>query len=232
MKRCVLITGTNRGIGLALTEKLLANGALVHATARNPDDCAPLQALAARFADQLTLHTLDLADEQAIYALAGKLEPQPIDWLISNAGVYGPTETRFGHIDSNAWLQTLQINTIAPMHLIQAFINHLAAGQEKKIGVLSSKVGSMGDNFSGGGYIYRSSKAAVNAVIKSASIDLAPTGINVAALHPGWVRTDMGGPNGEISPAESAAGLFETMAQLSEADRGRFIDIDGTTIPW
>lgn len=231
--KTALITGANRGIGLELTRQLLEDGWRVHATARDPEDSAELKALAFEHPETLKLHALDVANAEAIRALSSELSNESIDWLINNAGIYGPRGVVFGNVhDDEAWLEVFLINSIAPMLIMQAFAEQVARSDEKKIGILSSKVGSMGDNGSGGGYIYRSSKAAVNAVIKSASIDLEPHGINVVALHPGWVLTDMGGPNAEITAAQSADGLRRNMAGLTEADRGRFIDIDGTTIPW
>ena len=231
--KTALITGTNRGIGLELTRQLLEAGWRVHATARQPEASEELQALASSHPDRLQSHALDLGDTAAIDALSRQLADEPIDWLINNAGIYGPRGVAFGNVtDEAAWLEVFRINSIAPMMVMQAFADQVARSEERKIGILSSKVGSMGDNGSGGGYIYRSSKAAVNAVIKSASLDLEPRGINVAALHPGWVRTEMGGPHAEISTRESAQGLIRNMAELGEADRGRFIDIDGSTIPW
>lgn len=231
--KTALITGTNRGIGLEMTRQLLDDGWRVHATARDPDDSADLKALAFEYPDTLQLHALDVGDAQAITALSGQLADESIDWLINNAGIYGPRGVAFGNvIQVDEWLEVFRVNSIAPMLLMQAFVEQVARSEEKKIGILSSKVGSMGDNGSGGGYIYRSSKAAVNAVIKSASIDLEPLDINVVALHPGWVLTDMGGPNAEITTAQSATGLCRIMDGLSEEDRGRFIDIDGSTIPW
>ncbi|MFP4639619.1 MAG: SDR family oxidoreductase [Guyparkeria sp.] len=231
--KTALITGTNRGIGLELARQLLEAGWQVHATARDPDASAELKALVDEHPHTLQLHALDVADAAAIRALAEELADESIDWLINNAGIYGPRGVAFGNVtDVDTWLEVFRINSIAPMLVMQAFVDQVARSDERKIGILSSKVGSMGDNGSGGGYIYRSSKAAVNAVIKSASIDLEPRGINVVALHPGWVLTDMGGPNAEITTAQSAEGLIRNMAGLTETDRGRFIDIDGTTIPW
>lgn len=231
--KTALITGTNRGIGLELVRQLLDEGWRVHATTRDPRISTELTKLAEQHPDTLQRHALDLADSATITALSRELADESVDWLIHNAAIYGPNGVAFGNVDDvDAWLDVFRINSIAPLLVMQAFAEQVARSGERKIGVLSSKVGSMGDNGSGGGYIYRSSKAAVNAVIKSASIDLKPLGINVAALHPGWVLTDMGGPNAEITAAESAAGLRHIMAGLTEADRGRFIDIDGSTIPW
>nr|WP_284047569.1 SDR family oxidoreductase [Guyparkeria hydrothermalis] len=232
-----MITGTNRGIGLELTRQLLDDGWRVHATAHHPVDSTELTELAEQFPATLERHALDVGDPTAINALSRELADESIDWLINNAGIYSPRGAAFGNVeDVDVWLEVFRINSVAPMLVMQAFAEQVARSEEKKIGILSSKVGSTGDNGSGGGYIYRSSKAAVkaavNAVITSASIDLEPRGINVVALHPGSVWTDMGGPHAEITTAQSAAGLRHNMAELSEADRGRFIDIDGTTIPW
>jgi NAD(P)-dependent dehydrogenase (short-subunit alcohol dehydrogenase family) len=231
--KTALITGTNRGIGLELTRQLLEAGWRVHATARDPLRSPELETLAATYPDALRRHALDVGEPEAIAALSRELADESIDWLINNAGVYGPRAAAFGNVhDIKAWLEVFRINSIAPMLIMQAFVDQVARSDAKKIGILSSKMGSMSDNDSGGAYVYRSSKAAVNAVVKSASIDLAPRGIDVVALHPGWVRTDMGGPDAEITTTESAQGLIRNMAGLGETDRGRFIDIDGTTIPW
>jgi NAD(P)-dependent dehydrogenase (short-subunit alcohol dehydrogenase family) len=231
--KTALITGTNSGIGLELTRQLLEDGWRVHATARDPAASDDLTMLHEAFPDHLHLHALDVGDAGAITALSRRLADEPIDWLINNAGVYGPSGVTFGGVDDvDAWLDVFRVNSIAPLLLMQAFAEQVAQSSEKRIGILSSKVGSMGDNRSGGGYIYRSSKAAVNAVIKSAALDLSPRGVPVVALHPGWVLTDMGGPNAEITTTESARGLIRNMAGLTAADSGRFIDIDGSTIPW
>lgn len=124
------------------------------------------------------------------------------------------------------------INTIAPLKMVEALVEQLNMGDEKIIACMSSKMGSMDDNGSGGSYIYRSSKAALNSIVKSLSIDLAADGMKCVALHPGWVKTDMGGPNAEISTRESVTKIFEILTSLTAEDNGRFIDIDGSTIPW
>ena len=131
-----------------------------------------------------------------------------------------------------SWQRTFKINSIAPLKLAEALCEQIARSEKKTIACLSSKMGSMADNGSGGSYIYRSSKAALNAVVKSMSIDLRPQGIKAVALHPGWVKTDMGGPNAEISTQESVSRMFEHLLSLTMADSGRFIDIDGSDIPW
>ena len=165
-------------------------------------------------------------------ALAYELRHEAIDMLINNAGVYGSDKNSFGKVDAHDWVETFKVNTIAPMKMSELFVEQLALGQSKIIACLSSKMGSMDDNTSGGSYIYRSSKAALNAVVKSLSHDLADKSIKCVALHPGWVKTDMGGPSAEISSKESVAQMFNTLLNLKAEDSGRFIDIDGSDIPW
>jgi len=126
----------------------------------------------------------------------------------------------------------LEVNTIAPMMLVQAFVEQVGASQQKLVAVISSKVGSIADNASGGSYLYRSSKTAVNQVVKSLSIDLAGRGIAVISLHPGWVKTDMGGPDAEISTDESVTGLKGILQSAGSAQSGQFIEFNGEQIPW
>lgn len=228
----LLITGANRGIGFEFVRQSLSDGWQVIATCRHPDRAKDLMALQTTHPAQLTVHELDVTDTAAIGRLARELKHRPIDWLVSNAGVYGPKGAPFGSVRNEDWLPVFAANTLAPLQLMQAFVDHVAASQLKLTATISSKMGSMGDNTSGGSYIYRSSKAAVNAVVKSASIDLAQRGITCVVLHPGWVQTEMGGPNAEITPAESVTQMRAHLTAATPADRGRFIDIDGTTIPW
>lgn len=227
----ILISGTNRGIGLELARQYAAAGWRVYACCRAPAQASDLLSLADQH-PALTVHTLDVADGSQIEALAEELAGEPIDILFNNAGVYGQDDASFGNTDPEQWLQTLLINTIAPMKMMEAFVNNVAASDLRLIATMSSKMGSMADNGSGGSYVYRSSKAAVNAVMKSAAIDLSPKGITAVILHPGWVQTEMGGPNAEITPHESAHQLRTILARVTPADAGTFFDIDGSVIPW
>ncbi|MEJ2122848.1 MAG: SDR family oxidoreductase, partial [Alphaproteobacteria bacterium] len=130
------------------------------------------------------------------------------------------------------WLKAIEVNTIAPLLMAQAFIDHVLRGNQKIVATVSSKVGSIDDNTSGGGYAYRSSKSAVNQVMKSLSIDLKPKGIKTVSLHPGWVKTDMGGPNALIDTEESVAGMRNVISHLTPEQSGQFINYNGTPIPW
>jgi NAD(P)-dependent dehydrogenase (short-subunit alcohol dehydrogenase family) len=227
----ILITGANRGIGLELTEQFAEDGWQVLACCRNPAEAGQLQALAERDL-AIEIHALDVTNYEQMATLADQLGNRPIDILLSNAGIYGSKGTGFGEVDAQEWRQVLEVNTIAPLMLVQTFVEQVAASQQKLVAVISSKVGSIADNSSGGSYIYRSSKTAVNQVVKSLSIDLADRGISVISLHPGWVKTDMGGPNAEISTEESVSGLKSILQSAGPEQSGQFIEFNGSSIPW
>jgi NAD(P)-dependent dehydrogenase (short-subunit alcohol dehydrogenase family) len=190
-----------------------------------------LQALAELYSS-IEIHRLDVTDYAQMAVLSEQLADRPIDVLLSNAGVYGPRGHGFGEVDAAEWRQVLEVNSIAPMMLVQAFVDQVAASRQKLVAVVSSKMGSIADNGSGGSYIYRSSKTTVNQVVKCLSIDLAPRGISVVTLHPGWVQTDMGGPNAEISVAECCSGLKRVLQSAGRAQSGQFLEYDGSEIPW
>ena len=229
MSQKVFITVANRGIGWSLTELYLQQGDQVPATSRNLTGSKELHALASRY-NTLVLHELDVTDYQRVAQLASELPA--IDLLINNAGYYGPKGYGFGNTDIEEWRQVFEINTIAPLKLVESFYPLLQQGKAKKIACISSKVGSMTENTSGGGYIYRSSKAALNSVVKSLSNDLTDEGFTVLALHPGWVRTAMGGPNALIDTQTSAAGLAKVIEQSTQENSGQFINYDGCELPW
>ena len=225
----VLITGANRGIGLEFTQQYAQDGWNVLACCRDPQHAGALQALAKARANIRILH-LDVADFAQIDALALQLKNDKIDVLINNAGVY--PESSLSDADTNDWLDAFKINSIAPLKMATAFTTHIANSELKKIATLSSKMGSMSDNTSGGSYIYRSTKTAVNMVMKSLSIDLQPAGIAVVTLHPGWVLTDMGGSNALIDTKTSVAGLRKVIENLNLSNTGKFIAYDGKEIAW
>lgn len=226
----LLITGANRGLGLEFVKQYAEAGWQVIACCRWPDDARELQALAERSGDQVEIHPLDVADFEEIDALALIMQGRPIDLLINNAGVY--PQSNFGEVDYEAWAEAFHINSMAPMKMAEAFVSHIAASNLKKIVTVSSKMGSLDDNTSGSSYIYRSTKTAVNMVMKSLAIDLKPMGIASTILHPGWVRTDMGGPNGLIDAPESVAGMRRVIENLTLENSGRFVAYDGKEVPW
>ena len=144
----------------------------------------------------------------------------------------GRNGERFGSCSIDEWLKVFQTNTIAPLKIAEAFVENVAQSELKIIANVTSKMGSLADNTSGGAYMYRSSKAALNMVVKSMAQDLEPQGIKVALLHPGWVKTDMGGSNALITPQQSVAGMLKILLNLGWQDSGRFLAYDGKEIEW
>ncbi len=228
----LLITGTSRGIGLEMVRVSVERGWRVFACCRHPQQAEALLGLATLAPGKVSVHIADMRELATLQSLAYELRNESIDMLINNAGVYGPDQNQFGEVDVAGWQDAFLVNCIAPLKLAELMLGQLQGGRQKIIACLSSKMASMADNGSGGSYIYRSSKAALNAVVKSMSVDLAARDIKAVALHPGWVKTDMGGPNAEISVRESVNRLFEILLALEASDSGRFIDIDGKDIPW
>jgi NAD(P)-dependent dehydrogenase (short-subunit alcohol dehydrogenase family) len=165
-------------------------------------------------------------------ALKKALKGKPVDILINNAGVHALGASQFGKTDDEAWEEAVAVNLIAPMKMMEHFVENIAMSDKKLIASMSSKMGSMNDNGSGGAYAYRATKAALNAVMVSAAHDLRHLDITALILHPGWVRTDMGGPHGEISVEQSGEMLRKILDVCDITDSGTFFDIDGTVIPW
>ena len=228
----VLITGANRGIGLEMVRYSMEQGWRVFACCRNPHTADNLFNIARLSNGRISVHIADMMEFSTLQALSYELRNDPIDVLINNAGIYGSDKNKFGNVDVESWMQAFQINSIAPFKMVEAFSEQLLMGNRKVVACMSSKMGSMADNGYGNSYIYRSSKAALNAVVKSLSIDLKEQGIISVALHPGWVKTDMGGAGAEITTRECVEQLFSNMSSLTIEDSGRFIDIDGSDIPW
>jgi len=228
----VLVTGANRGLGLEFARQYAADGWQVYAACRSPAEATGLRQLADGSGGRIEVLAIDVTDGASVREAATKLTGVPVDLLINNAGVGSPKNQRLGSLDFAAWARVLDVNTLGPMRVTEAFLPNVEKGVQKKIVTITSKMGSIDDNGSGGSYAYRSSKAAVNMVVKSLAIDLAPGGITCVVVHPGWVRTDMGGPAGLISPQESIAGIRKLIAGLGPADAGKFFNYDGKVIPW
>jgi NAD(P)-dependent dehydrogenase (short-subunit alcohol dehydrogenase family) len=227
----VLVTGANRGIGLEFTTQYLARGYRVIATCRDLTQAQPLKALRAGIAD-LMMVELDASRGESIAALPHALKGEAIDIFINNAGVYGPRDSYFGKVQAQPWLDVFQVNTIAPLLLTQALMENLADGKDRKLVYLTSKMGSIAENGGGGHYVYRSSKTALNSVVKSLAVDLAEQGFVAAVLHPGWVQTDMGGPNALIDTRTSVSGMLKVIDGLAAEQPGGFFNYDGSALPW
>ena len=224
----VLITGAGRGIGLELARQYAAEGWRVHATSRDAKGARPLE----RIEGDVVTHRLDVTKGVQVSALARDLKGEPIDLLINNAGRTGARDRTFGSLDYESWEEIFRVNTLGPLRVAEALVDLVAASKRKLIISLSSRMGSIGANKDGGSYSYRSSKAALNAAMKSLSIDLARRKITVVVFHPGWVRTDMGGRSASLSPKKSVEGLRTVIDGLKRSDNGRFLNYDGAEIPW
>lgn len=226
----VFITGANRGLGLEMVRQYSQEGWQVIACCRNPSEAETLHNLA-HHNEKVQIYALDVSDESAVYRLSQQLKSQTIDILINNAGVY-VENANFGLVASDSWLQALRINTIAPLLIAQAFCEQIANSQLKILANISSAMGSIGLNTRGGSYIYRSSKAALNAVSRTLSIDLQPKNIIVIAFHPGWVQTDMGGEDAPLTPSQSISGIRRVLSAVSMKDSGSFLDYLGQSVPF
>ena len=227
-----LITGANRGLGLEFARQYAADGWQVCAACRNPKSASELHRLADARGHSLQILALDVTKPASVKAAAAKLDGLAIDLLLNNAGVGGTRGETIGNIDYKAWAKVLDVNTMGPLRVSEAFVDHVARSGRKLIVTLTSGMGSIADNTSGGSFAYRSSKAAVNMVMRSLAIDLAPRGITCVVVNPGWVQTDMGGPHATLTPAESVSRLRRLIDNLGPAQSGKFFNHDGREYAW
>lgn len=235
----VFITGASRGLGLEMVRQYAGEGAKVIATCRDPAGATELAALAARHPGAVRVEALDVTDHAAIDALAARLRGQPIDILINNAGDIGPRdpdrsrlhEQHFGTINYAEWRRVLEINTLAPAKVAEAFVEHVAGSTRRQMVFVSSTTGS---NVEGeyATFAYCSSKAALNKVVTMLAIALKERGITCAAVCPGYVRTKLGGDRAVLGVEESITGLRKVIAGLDLARTGSFTRYNGQTIPW
>ena len=224
----VLITGANRGIGLELAKQYAAQGWRVHATCREPVAAGALKALAG----DVRLHRLDVVVPNEVREVTRGLAGEAIDLLINNAGISARYKTSMGDMDYAHWEHMLRVNVLGPMRVAEALAANVAASGRRVMLFLSSRAGSIADNLSGGRYLYRSSKAALNMVVKSLAIDLIPKRVICAAVHPGWARTDMGTPEAPILVEACVAALRTLVDRLEPHHNGRFLNYDGQELRW
>jgi NAD(P)-dependent dehydrogenase (short-subunit alcohol dehydrogenase family) len=218
-----LIVGASRGIGREMVRQYLAERWRVIATARTGEQCAELSAMGAQ------AFPLDVNNAESVAALAWSMDGEQLDAAFLVAGVFGPRHEGFPTEDE--FDAVMHTNVLAAMRLLPLIGPMVALGRGK-LAVLSSRMASIGSRTSANGSLYRASKAALNSVLKDASIAFGPMGATCVAFHPGWVQTDMGGGGALIPVAESVAGLRTTLAGLTAADNGSFLNYDGTPIPW
>jgi len=205
-----LITGAGRGLGKELARQYEADGWRVIGTTRRE---------------------FDVTQPQEIRTFAEKLKGSPIDLLFCNAGIAGKRGTSIGSFDYASWDEVLRVNVLGAAAVAEAFVDHVAASERKVMAFMSSRLGSIAES-TGHTLPYASSKAALNMVVKAFSALLAPRGIIVLALHPGWVRTDMGGAGAPLEPGESVRGLRKVIAASGKEDSGKFLSHDGASLPW
>jgi NAD(P)-dependent dehydrogenase (short-subunit alcohol dehydrogenase family) len=227
-----LITGANRGLGLEFTRQYLAEGYAVLAACRSPDRADALRQLERDGSGALTLLEVDVADSASVKRAASRLRSPTIDILVNCAGVIGAHGQTIGSLDYHDWMQVLEVNVMGPARMCEAFLDRLAQSDRRLIVTITSGMGSLADNTSGGSIPYRTSKAAVNMLMRTAAIDLKPRGITCVVLNPGWVKTDMGGPNAKLSAEESVGGMRRVISKLGPEDSGRFYNYDGREYPW
>ncbi len=229
----ILITGSNRGLGLEWARQYTAAGWRVYATCRHPEEADALDQLALRNPN-LTVHRMDVTREEEISVLAKDLAGEPIDILLNNAGVYFEKflDENLGNIDFGQWEETFRVNSLGPMRVSAAFTEHLARSERRLVVAITSHMGSISEIGSPGSYAYRSSKAALNAAMKGLSLALQSHGVGVLMLHPGWVQTRMGGPGATITTETSVHGMRKLVEGFRMRETGYFYRFDGSVIPW
>lgn len=232
MTLSVLITGANRGLGYEFARQYAAEGWRVHATCRDPASADDLERLAGASGGAVSVLALDVTDGDSIGHAAAGLGGEAIDLLLNSAGVGGSGKQSFGAIDYDAWAETLGVNTLGPMRVAEAFVDHVGGSQRKLMVAITSGMGSLADITSGGSVIYRSSKAALNMAMRTLALDLAPQGIRCVVVNPGWVRTDMGGANATLAPSESVGAIRDLIEALGPEQTGEFLNYDGNQYPW
>ncbi|MFN3296979.1 SDR family oxidoreductase [Caldimonas sp.] len=220
----VLVIGASRGLGLEFVRQYRAAGDRVVATARSDEGLARLRGLGCE------AWPLDLLDAASVAGLGWRLDGERFDAVILNAGIYGPRTQGLETPTQDDFDVVMRTNVLGPMRVLPQIETALARGA--KLMVLSSMMGSIGQRSSSTGWLYRASKAALNSVLRDAALSLGPRGITCVAVHPGWVRTDMGGPNASLAPEDSVAALRELLARLTPDDNGHFLNHDGTPIAW
>ena len=221
----VLVTGANRGIGLEFARQLHTAGAEVIATARKPAAAEDLKALGVR------IEQLDVTDPASVATLAAKLEGTTIDAVLNNAGIFLNRGTSLDE-DPEEALRVLDVNTVGPLRVTLALLPNLRQSDRKLVMNMSSGLGSIANNERGTYAAYRASKAALNMLTRTMAADLRPEEFIFVAMSPGWVQTDMGGENANLTPAESVSGMLKVMAGLKPADSGKYVGYDGNELAW
>jgi NAD(P)-dependent dehydrogenase (short-subunit alcohol dehydrogenase family) len=225
----IAITGAARGIGLELVKQYAANGDRVFALCRNPDSAAALKAVADASGGKVTVHAMDVGDDASVKAGAASTGSEPIDVLLNVAGVTGPVDNELETADWAGWMDAINIMTMGPLRVLQSFLPRMSSGA--KVMNITSQLAASTWPY-GGYYAYGAAKAGLNRVMRSVAIDLKDRGIVVGLIHPGYVQTDMGGADAEITPTESGAGIRKVTAEWPLERTGDFLKWNGETHAW
>jgi NAD(P)-dependent dehydrogenase (short-subunit alcohol dehydrogenase family) len=230
--KTVLITGANRGLGLEFTRQLCEQNIQVIATCRNPLKAAFLQQLAKTYS-HLSIVELELSNDKSISQLMSEIGDIAIDWLIANAGTLGDRGVAIGNISRDNFLEVINVNCLGSLKISEALLPNLLKGKDKLIVAISSNLGNISTNQYGHAYAYRASKAALNSVMRSFAVDVAEQGVKVMLLHPGWVKTELGGPYAVIDIEESVTAMLKVIeANRLDCHADRMYSYDGTIIAW
>lgn len=228
----ILITGANRGIGFEFVKQLTSEGHHIFATCRNPEDAKELETWQKEHSG-ISIHQLDISDDESIKALASELSGNPLEWLINNAGISGEQGVTVGNIERDNFLNVFNTNCLSTLKVSELLLPQLRLSDEKLIICISSRMGSISDNERGRSYAYRTSKAALNCAMRSFAIDVADMGIQVLLLHPGWVQTDMGGEDANLTPEESVKHMLKVIEKNKHNNHAdQLLSYDGSVINW
>ena len=230
IRKTWLITGVYRGIGMAMMNELLRRGHNVIGACRNPEGERDLWEAKRDWKERFDSVRIDVADHASIAAAAKQLEGRPIDVLVNNAGILKDGDKLLRNLDMNAVQQSFAVNSIGPMMIARCFMGNLELSADPKVVNMTSLMGSMTDNKSGGYYAYRMSKAALN--MFSVCLAREFPKVTVLAMHPGWVKTAMGGPQAPTDPEHSVSGIIDIVTNAALKDSGRYLDFRGRELPW
>ena len=228
----VMITGTNRGLGFEFVKQYAADGWRVFAARRRPTSADSLRLLAERSKGLVEVVTMDVTGLRSVRQAAAQIGDGAVDLLIDSAGIAGKPHQKAGNVDYESWAEVFNVNTMGPLRVTEAFIDHLSRSERKLAVTITSGMGSLTGNTSGGSIAFGSSKAAVNMLMRGAAIDFAPRGVACVLNNPGWVKTDMGGTRAPLTPEERVTALKRLIETLGSAESGKFFDYDGREHAW
>ena len=228
----VLITGSNRGIGLGLARLYAREGWSVLAACRGPGEALELGRLAEEHPGRVEILPLSVTEWDTVAKLPRVLDGRPLDLLVNNAGVRGLEAYGLGSLGVSAFMEAVRVNALGALKVTEALVPSLERAASPLVVMMSCSRGSLARNRDGGDYAYRASKAAMNAIMRSLAADLRANGITVIALHPGWVRTDMGGSGAPLSVEESVWAIRNVLGRVRPEDTGKFLRFDGREEPW